>query len=258
MHWSLQNPSGQLLFSYRPVTNGSGVKITKTNPFKLPPELLFEIAAFLDKKTLIFSFTRISREIFLLMRTIQPPLLLTEKSLLTYPTTEKLQSALQSFFSLFARSPKNCYRASRDPNIIHSISFNPDKNHIALQCSDGHFDIYDSRTGNFIEKRLENSDSTMGGDLVSPDNLLFATFYHCCVELYDLETRELRATLEGHNNDVKSVSFSADGKYVISVSYCWELSLACLAPGSISAGVIHIYYINTKKNNKLKISCKDD
>jgi len=98
---------------------------------------------------------------------------------------------------------------------IRSASFSPDGNKIVSGAFGGSVCLWNSRTGDCYKKI-----STQGTDgvIFSPDGRLIASRSIDIIELWDIETSRLLRKLEGHAYNINSISFSPDGKKIVSSS----------------------------------------
>ena len=116
----------------------------------------------------------------------------------------------------------------------NSYQFSADDNKLAVITSIGVW-LYDAMTGKEISLSRMNGVS-IDGIVLSPDLQLCASMRDHQIDVWDLNTNQIKTTLEGHSNSVLSVSFSSDGKMLASTSFSNEIRLWNLENGKV--GVI--------------------
>jgi WD40 repeat protein len=154
--------------------------------------------------------------------------------------------------------PGRCL-ASRD-QCVQDVTFTPDGRRL-VSCGDSGFEVWGLSAG-----RVEWADRA-GGPVyavaVSPDgHTLAAGGLDGAVRVYDLETAQLRQTLEGHRDAVYGVAFAPDGATLLSGSgdrtvRRWELSsgkeLDCL-----SAHEAAVYAVGFSADGRRLVSAGTD
>jgi len=108
-----------------------------------------------------------------------------------------------------------------------AVQFSPDGTLLAVATSIGVW-LYDAQT--YDEVALLETNAYMDPVAFSPDGSLLASgSVDNTIKLWDVESRQLVATLTGHASYVNSVAFSPDGSLLASGSYdksikLWDVS----------------------------------
>ena len=113
----------------------------------------------------------------------------------------------------------------------NSYQFSSDNTKLAVITSIGVW-LYDVKTGKEIN--LSRMDGLWEPNIVlSPDLQLCASMSDHKIDLWDLNTNQIRTTLEGHTKRVLSVSFSSDGKMLASTSFSNKIRLWNIENGKV-------------------------
>ncbi len=105
----------------------------------------------------------------------------------------------------------------------NSYQFSSDNTKLAVITSIGVW-LYDVMTGKEISLSKMNGYLT-DNIILSPDLQLFANIRKHKIDIWDLNSNQIKTTLEGHTNSVLSVSFSSDGKMLASTGYSNKIRL---------------------------------
>ncbi|KAH6985432.1 quinon protein alcohol dehydrogenase-like superfamily [Ilyonectria destructans] len=103
-------------------------------------------------------------------------------------------------------------------NIVQSVTFSPDGQHLASAAHDSTVKVWDATTGH-CQATFEGHRSVVQSVAFSPDGQRLASAsYDWTVKVWDAMTGHCQATLKGHRNLVQSVAFSPDGQRLASAS----------------------------------------
>ncbi len=105
----------------------------------------------------------------------------------------------------------------------NSYQFSSDNTKLAVITSIGVW-LYDVMTGKEISLSRMNG-YLIDNIILSPDLQLCANMRKHKIDIWDLNSNQIKTTLEGHINSVLSVSFSSDGKMLASTDYSNKIRL---------------------------------
>jgi len=131
----------------------------------------------------------------------------------------------------------------------HYVSYSPDGKQFLLVSVDS-ICLFDSNTKQRI-KTLEKKDTVNVASFSPMGDCIAAAFSDRSIGIMSLATGEWKR-YRGHENFITHISFSKDGKYVISSSddqtvRCWDVTSGkCMHVVRSSAEVQNAYYINNK------------
>jgi WD40 repeat protein len=103
---------------------------------------------------------------------------------------------------------------------IDSMAVSPDGRHLVSSSTDNTLRFWDVATGSEI-RRHTFDERTIGSAYslaFSPDSRYAAATLGYHISLWDVSTATIVRTFTGHSDNVRSVSFSSDGKYLLSSS----------------------------------------
>jgi WD40 repeat protein len=101
-----------------------------------------------------------------------------------------------------------------DGQQVWAVAFTPNGKRLAAGFTGGSIRLFDVQTGKVV-REFAGGDQ-LRGLAVSPDGRTVAAAIRNEIMLWDVATGELRRTLRGHSNWVKSIAFSPDGKSLMS------------------------------------------
>ncbi len=101
-------------------------------------------------------------------------------------------------------------------DVTYSILFSPDSKKIASEGSDDMIRVWDVQTGHLL-KSIKVSASNLTA--FSPDGNTIALTGIQRIALWDINTGNLKHTLEGHTDEVYDAEFSPDGKVLASAGF---------------------------------------
>ncbi len=99
---------------------------------------------------------------------------------------------------------------------VNDVEFHPDGTQLLSTSEDGSVRLWDVATGTALVT-LESQSMAFDAEF-SPDGATFATSGPRDVILWDTLTRERTAILDGHDDRVESIAFSADGELIATAS----------------------------------------
>lgn len=102
-----------------------------------------------------------------------------------------------------------------DSEVVY-FTYSPNGKYILSASKDGTMSIWDSETRSLLCDSL-NSDG-VNYVAFSPDGCFFAAASYESIIIWDFKTRKQMGSLKGHTSSVESVSYSHDGKYLVSAS----------------------------------------
>ncbi len=105
----------------------------------------------------------------------------------------------------------------KQPSTLHAVAFAPGSKKLATACSGGTIWMWDVGT---VQTLWKISDTRSYDDLeFSPDgNLLASCGSDTMVRLWDADTGDKVAALEGHTDRIDAIGFSRDGQHIASAS----------------------------------------
>jgi WD40 repeat protein/serine/threonine protein kinase len=109
----------------------------------------------------------------------------------------------------------------RTPNGVFRARFSPDGRLLAIGKADGQILVVEAKTGHQQKLFKSHKDAGVGTLAFSPDGSTLAAggaWPDNSIRLWDTDTWKCRHTLLGHKNSVLCLSFSADGKSLVSGS----------------------------------------
>lgn len=124
-------------------------------------------------------------------------------------------------------------KTAQDEHTVSSISISPDKQKIAVGYRNGFVWVWDVNHLEALPKALSGHTGAVSAIAFNPQGttLLASSSSDQTVRLWNLEEPNpivQTVVLKGHQEPIYSVSFSADGKYLTSVSadkqHCWEIA----------------------------------
>ncbi|OAX37139.1 WD40 repeat-like protein [Rhizopogon vinicolor AM-OR11-026] len=103
--------------------------------------------------------------------------------------------------------------------IVRSVCWSRDGQRVVSGSEDGTVRVWDVESGETILGPIEIGHNHVYAAVYSPDTAFIATAgYERFINIWDAETGELVSTLKGHTNSVNCVTWTADGKTLISGS----------------------------------------
>ena len=100
---------------------------------------------------------------------------------------------------------------------VKSVAFSPDGSMIASGSMDNSVILWDAATGQQLY-RIRSDDDYVSSIAFSPDGKILAFADPVVIRLWNIEKKEIVATLEGHHQPVTGLVFTPDGKKIISGS----------------------------------------
>jgi len=99
----------------------------------------------------------------------------------------------------------------------YDVRFSPDGRVLASVDSDGIMRLWSIESGEMQnQKELKSYTESVANVYFSPDRKLLAGSDGKTIKLWNVESGELQKTLEGHTDEVTSIHFNADGKWLVS------------------------------------------
>jgi len=158
-------------------------------------------------------------------------------------------------------------------NAVLSVCWSPDGKKIVTGDDDGHLKIFDVETGEELINILAHADGVTSVDFSSDGKTIVSgagafpmasplDSYDNTVKLWNASSGELICTFEGHTDGITSVSFSSDGKKILSGSRddtikIWDVeSHDCLKTFENHTGDVND--VRWSKSCDMILSCSDD
>lgn len=99
---------------------------------------------------------------------------------------------------------------------VNAVAFSADGRTIVSGARDGRMILWDAQTGNRLGADFTASNGSVIGLAFSPDGQRIASAAFRTVTLWDVTTRTIVRTYEGHRSIVNGVVFSPDGRTIVS------------------------------------------
>ena len=100
-----------------------------------------------------------------------------------------------------------------------AIAYSPNGKQIASAGKDSKVKLWNAQTGAFVKEIIVNNNFWVFGISFHPNGRAIATANaDKTIKIFDLTSGELLKTLTGHSSEVNAVTYSPDGKYIVSGS----------------------------------------
>jgi WD40 repeat protein len=117
------------------------------------------------------------------------------------------------------------------PGQVMSIAFSPDGKYLVTDGKDSKYYLYEVGTGKLMLSQTTDSGKHITGLAFSPDSTKLAIGDYANQAIVIDLTGELQNVFVGHTENVSSVEFSPDGKYLLTASFDSTARLWDLASG---------------------------
>lgn len=118
---------------------------------------------------------------------------------------------------------------------VNAVALSPDGRTLASGSDDGTIQFWDMHIGEMIATLKGDAKFPEGINAIafSPDGKTLASATVEQIWLWDVNTKQLKAVLEGHTDFVTTVMFSPDGKTIASASWDWTFRLWDASTGKL-------------------------
>lgn len=145
---------------------------------------------------------------------------------------------------------------------VKSASFSPDGRYIVSASYDNTVRIWDTEKEQPMERILDLKTYFCYSASIRPDGKYIAASLANIIKIWDAKTGQLVKNLKGHTEDVYSVAFSPDGRYIVSTSLdttvrIWEAKTGKQV-GSLKGNTEDIETASFSPDGKYIVSASED